>query len=364
MNSRTILIAFALVGLFTGPTVHSAPIIKLDGSSTVFPISEAAAEDFQLQQKGKARITVGISGTGGGFKKFCRGEIDIANASRPIHPSEVEKCRALGIEFIELPVAFDGTVVVVHPDNNWLDAISVADLKKIWEPAAQGTITHWNHVRPEWPNAKIQLFGAGSDSGTFEYFTEAVVGKSKSSRGDYTASEDDNTLIQGVSQEKGSLGYLPMAYYAENKDRLKALGIKSTESGKPVFPSPQSIEDGSYAPLSRPVFIYANLERLNQRPQIEQFLKFYLREAKRLVPEAKYVAFPDRVYQLAEKRLRDRTTGSLFNGHLPTGFSIEKLLSESSKPDSSTTSISALKSTIFRTDSSQTAQLNLELQTE
>lgn len=322
---------------------QAAPIIKLDGSSTVFPISEAAAEDFQLKEKGKARITVGISGTGGGFKKFCRGEVDIANASRPIHPSEIDKCKALNIEFIELPVAFDGTVVVVHPSNNWVSDISVSELKMIWEPEAQGKITHWNQIRPDWPASRLHLFGAGSDSGTFEYFTEAIVGKAKSSRGDYTASEDDNTLIQGVAQEKGALGYLPMAYFAENKSRLKALAVRKAPDASAILPSYETIEDASYVPLSRPIFVYVNLQRLNERPQIEQFLVYYLREAKRLVPEAKYVPFPAKVYQLAEQRLRLRKTGTLFGDHVNTDQSIEQLLSKSllESPNNSTARTSA-----------------------
>jgi phosphate transport system substrate-binding protein len=200
-------------------------LIKIDGSSTVFPATEAVAEEFQKHTKGAVKVTVGISGTGGGFKKFCRGETDIADASRPILKQEMEECKANGIEYIELPICFDALTVAVHPQNNWVDAITVADLKKMWEPEAQGTITHWNQIRPEWPKEKLVLFGAGSDSGTFDYFTEAIVGKAKASRGDFTASEDDNVLVQGIEGNKYALGYIPFAYYAPHAKRMKALAI-------------------------------------------------------------------------------------------------------------------------------------------
>ncbi|MEO5703232.1 MAG: PstS family phosphate ABC transporter substrate-binding protein, partial [Gammaproteobacteria bacterium] len=245
--------------LSAAPTLVSAETIKIDGSSTVFPITEAVAEEFQAATKGKMRVTVGISGTGGGFKKLCRGEIDIQNASRPITSSEIEACRIGGsdgltvsrgsrmtaegaIEYIELPVAYDALTVVINPENTWAVNMTVEDLKKIWAPEAQGKITKWNQVRAEWPDAPLVLYGAGSDSGTFDYFTEAVVGKSKSSRGDYTASEDDNVLVQGVARDKNALGYFGYAYYAENKDKLKAVGIDSGKGA--VLPSEGSVIDG------------------------------------------------------------------------------------------------------------------------
>ena len=214
-------------GAATNPGSSEAAVIKIDGSSTVFPITEAVAEEFQTEQKGKVNVTVGISGTGGGFKKFVRGEIDIADASRPILTEEMGQAKANGIEYIELPIAFDALTVVVNPQNTWVDHMTVAELKKIWEPEAQGKITHWNQIRPEWPNEKIALFGAGADSGTFDYFTEATVGKAKASRGDYTASEDDNVLVQGVEGNKYALGYLPYAYFAPHSTRMKAVDRKS-----------------------------------------------------------------------------------------------------------------------------------------
>src|SRR5918992_774334 len=220
-------------------------VIKIDGSSTVFPITEAVAEEFQKQKP--VKVTVGISGTGGGFKKFVRGETDISNASRPILKEEMDQARANGIEYIELPVAFDALTVVVNNQNNWVTSMTVDDLKKIWEPGAQGKITHWNQVRPEWPNEKIALFGAGADSGTFDYFTEAVVGKAKSSRGDYSASEDDNVLVQGIE-------------WSKNKTQ------------GPVMPSPENVLAGTYNPLSRPLFVYVSRKAL-EKPEVKEFVE-------------------------------------------------------------------------------------------
>src|SRR5690606_25733331 len=238
-------------------------MIRIDGSSTVFPIAEAVAEEFQIAKRGKVRITVGISGTGGGFKRFCRGEIDIANASRPILKDEMEACRRAGIKYLEVPVAFDALTVVVNPKNTWVESLTLDDLKKIWEPAAQGRVTRWDQVRPEWPARPLVLFGPGADSGTFDYFTEAVNGKSKASRGDFAASEDDNVIVQGVETNANALGYFGYAYYVENKDRVRAVPIVNS-AGKAVMPSIEAVTDGSYEPLSRPLFIYVS-EAATQR---------------------------------------------------------------------------------------------------
>src|SRR5918994_7620902 len=225
------IVCLLAMGFACGPKNGGADpggtaIIKIDGSSTVFPITEAVAEEFQKEKGGKVNVTVGISGTGGGFKKFVRGEIDVSDASRPILTEEMAQAKANGIEYIELPIAFDALTVVVNPQNDWVTSMTVAELKKIWEPEAQGKITHWNHIRPEWPNEKIALFGAGSDSGTFDYFTEAICGKAKASRGDYTASEDDNVLVQGVEGNKFALGYIPYAYFAPHSTRMKAVAVQ------------------------------------------------------------------------------------------------------------------------------------------
>ena len=312
-------------GTTPGPRGAEAAVIKVDGSSTVFPITEAVAEEFQ--KEGKTKVTVGISGTGGGFKKFVRGEIDVADASRPILTDEMAQAKANGIEFIELPVAFDALTVVVNNQNDWLTSMTVADLKKIWEPGAQGKITHWNHVRPEWPNEKIALFGAGADSGTFDYFTEAVVGKAKSSRGDYTASEDDNVLVQGVEGNKYALGYIPYAYYAPHSSRMKAVAIeweKNKVKG-PILPSPENVLAGTYNPLSRPLFIYVSRKSLD-KPVVKEFVEFYLTNVKTLAAEVKYVPLTDTAYQMATERLRLMQAGSGFGGVPEVGLPVEEIL--------------------------------------
>lgn len=314
--------------------VKAQSTIKVDGSSTVFPITEAMAEEFQASQKNKVRVTVGISGTGGGFKKFCRAETDIQDASRPIQTSELEACKKAGVRFFELPVAYDATVVIVNPKNDWVKEITVEDLKKIWSPEAQGKITQWSQVNKAWPNENLKLFGAGSDSGTFDYFTEAIVGKAKSSRGDYTASEDDNTLITGVSNDKYALGYVPLAYFTENKGKLKAVAIiggeKSPLKNKAVLPSKETVENGTYFPLSRPVFIYVNEASL-KRPEVSAFVKFYLQHAEKLVPEVKYVALPKKAYEMALENLNKKKLGTVFAGHSDVGLRIEELMKKESK---------------------------------
>ncbi|MGH9881273.1 MAG: PstS family phosphate ABC transporter substrate-binding protein, partial [Pyrinomonadaceae bacterium] len=302
-------------------------VIKVDGSSTVFPITEAVAEEFQKAKQGKVNVTVGISGTGGGFKKFVRGETDISDASRPILTEEMTQAKSNGIEYIELPIAFDALTVVVNTQNNWVDSMTVEELKKIWEPGAQGKITHWNQIRPEWPNEKIALFGAGADSGTFDYFTEAIVGKPKSSRGDYTASEDDNVLVQGVEGNKYALGYIPYAYFAPHSNRMKALGIeweKNKVKG-PVKPSPENVLAGTYNPLSRPLFIYVNRKSLD-KPTVKEFAEFYLKNVGTLAREVKYVPLAESAYQMASERLRSMQTGTGFGGIPEVGLSVEEIL--------------------------------------
>lgn len=302
-----------------------AQLVKIDGSSTVFPITEAVAEDFQQSTKGKVRVTVGISGTGGGFKKFCRGETDISNASRPILKSEMEACKAAGIQYYELPVAYDALTVVINPKNTWVKSLTPEELKKMWEPAAQGKVKTWKQVNPAWPDQPLKLFGPGADSGTFDYFTEATVGKAKSSRGDYTASEDDNVLVQGVSRDVNALGYFGFAYYTENKDKLKAAPI-SMAAGKPaVEPSTQTVENGAYQPLSRPIFIYINAASL-ARPEIQQFIDFYMKQADRLVREVKYIPLPAKAYTFNLEHLQKKQMGTKFGGENKVGLTIEDLM--------------------------------------
>ena len=300
-----------------------AQIVEIDGSSTVFPVTEAVAEEFQKAKKGKIKVTVGISGTGGGFKKFCRGETDIQDASRPILKQEMEACKGAGVQYIELPVAFDALTVIVNPKNDWAGTMTVTELKKIWEPSAQGKIINWNQVRANWPNAPLRLFGAGADSGTFDYFTEAITGKAKSSRGDFTASEDDNVLVQGVANDRNALGFFGFAYYAENKGKLKAVAIDNGKGA--VSPSEKTVLDGSYQPLSRPIYIYVSKKALD-KPEAREFVEFYLESAPKLVREVKYVPLPDKVYALGISRLKSGKVGTAFGGKAEVGVTIEELV--------------------------------------
>lgn len=266
-------------------------VVSLDGSSTVFPISEAVAEEF-LAVAPRVRVTVGVSGTGGGFKKFLAEEIDINDASRAISESEQATAAANGIDYLEIPVAFDGLSVVVNPQNDWVDYLTVEELQLIWQPGS--SVDSWDDIRPEWPARPIRLFGAGTDSGTFDYFTEAINGASGSSRPDYTASENDNVLVQGISGDELALGYFGFAYYIENQDRLKLVPIDN--GAGPVAPSPTTINDGSYSPLSRPIFIYLNTASL-VRPEVKSFVEFYLDNAGVLANEVGYIELPDAMYQ-------------------------------------------------------------------
>lgn len=296
--------------------------IDIDGSSSVYPVTEAVAEEFRVDH-GDVRVTVGVSGTGGGFKKFARGEIDIANASRPIKKEEAEAVRASGHDFIEIPVAYDGLAVVVSPQNDFVDHLTVEELKKIWEPAAQGKIKSWAQVRDGFPDVPLRLYGAGTSSGTYDYFTEAITGKSKSSRGDYTASEDDNVLVQGVSSDIGGLGYFGLAYYTENKSRLKLVGI---DNGKGiVFPTDATVTSGEYSPLSRPEFIYIHSASAN-KPEVKDFVKFYMQQAPALVKEVGYVPLPADVYNLSYQRFLDGKHGSLFANTSTVGADLVSLL--------------------------------------
>lgn len=308
---------------------RDTPVVRIDGSSTVFPIAEAVAEEFQLEQRGAVRVTAGLSGTGGGFKKLCRGDIDISNASRPILTEEIEMCRKAGINFIELPVAFDAITVVVNPKNDWVKSLTIADLKKMWEPAAQGQIARWSQVRPEWPDVPLMLFGPGADSGTFDYFTEAVSHKAKASRGDYTASEDDNVLVQGVENNKNALGYFGYAYYASHKDRMRAVPIER-EDGSQVLPSNETVVDGKYQPLSRPLFIYVS-DKSAQRPEVRQLIEFYLTEGPDLAAQVGFVALPEQAAQVALKHFNENRLGTVFGGVPEVGITIEELLEREAK---------------------------------
>ena len=309
--------------------VASAQIIKVDGSSTVFPITEAVAEEYQIQKHGKVRVTVGISGTGGGFKRFCRGETDVSDASRPILAAEMATCTAAGIKYIELPIAYDALTLVVNPKATWIDQVTVAELKKMWEPAAQGVVTRWNQVNSKWPKAPLKLFGPGADSGTFDYFTEAVNGKAKSSRGDFTASEDDNILVQGIEADVNGLAYFGYAYYAAQQGKMKALRVVNAK-GVAVGPSEAAVLDGSYNPFSRPLFIYVNAQAA-QRPEVKEFVEFYLTQGAQYVKEVKYVPFNAAAYQTALGHFHNNKLGTVFGGAPQVGLKVEDLLAREAK---------------------------------
>lgn len=332
--ASTLLILFSGLSACSGPnnedtqgnasTATNNSIIKIDGSSTVYPIIEAASEEFQRATK--QRITVGISGTGGGFKKFCRGETDIQNASRPILEKEMAACKAAGIDYIELPIAFDALTIAVNKQNTFIQQITVAELKKLWEPAAQKTITSWQQVNPAWPDVSIALYGAGSDSGTFDYFTEAIVGKAKSSRGDFTASEDDNVLVQGVANDKHALGYFGFAYYESNQDKLKAVPVALDANTPAVLPSLETVMNGSYQPLSRPVFIYVNAASAKQKPYVKAFIDAYLKDANTYVTEVQFIPLPAQDLAAVTAHWQALKLGTGFSGKPEVGVRIEDLL--------------------------------------
>lgn len=306
----------------------SAKTIRIDGSSTVYPITSAIAGTYQ-QQDGKGPVTVNISGTGGGFRKFCAGETEINNASRPILTKEMEVCKQSGVRYLELPIAFDALTLAIHPQNDWAKTITLAELKKIWEPAAQGKITRWNQVRPDWPDQPLNLYGAGGDSGTFDYFTEVIVGELKSSRSDYTASEDDEFLVDAVEKDPNALGYFGYGYFEANEADLKALAI---DSGKgPVLPSRETVKRSEYQPLSRPLFIYVNAKAAQTTPEVRDFVQFYLTNARRWTDSEGYIPLPDEAYQIAGTHLEKGKIGTVFGGRSQLNLTIAELLQKEAK---------------------------------
>ena len=301
--------------------------IAIDGSSTVFPIVEAVAEEFGILTGGNVRVTVGISGTGGGFKKFCNSETDISDASRPIKQKEVDMCSLEGVKYIELPVAIDGLTVMVNKSNDFVECMTIDELNKIWSPESEDVVTTWDQIRPEWPNEKMDLYAPGVDSGTFDYFTETVNGESQASRGDFTASENDNVLIQGISGSKYSLGYFGYAYYAENIDKLKAVAIDGGNGC--VIPNDEVINDGTYAPLSRPLFIYVRQDA-SDTPHVSEFVKYFLgAEGQTLVAESGYIPFPQEVYDFGITKFLDGITGTVFGGDNAQKGSVAEVLAGS-----------------------------------
>jgi phosphate transport system substrate-binding protein len=320
---KSLSIAAILAATFNTNVVLAADkIIKIDGSSTVYPITEAVAEEFQKSTK--IKVTVGESGTGGGFKKFCRGETDISDASRPISQKEMDACKEAGIQYIELPIAYDALTVVVNDKNDWVKSLSVADLKKIWGPGS--SVKNWKDVNPAYPDKKMGLYGPGTASGTFDYFSEAINGKAKAHRTDYTPSEDDNVLVQGVSGNEGGLAYFGYAYYEENKDKLRAIPISAKPGSTAVMPSPEAVMNGTYQPLSRPLFIYVNATAAAFKPEVKAFVSFYLENAPALVKEVKYVPLPTADYTAVKAHYKAMKPGTGFNGTPEVGIKITDLL--------------------------------------
>ncbi len=320
---KLLCVATVLAATFNVNTALAAEkIIKIDGSSTVYPITEAVAEEFQKSTK--VKVTVGESGTGGGFKKFCRGETDISDASRPISQKEMDACKEAGIQYIELPIAYDALTVVVNSKNDWVKSLSVDELKKIWGPGS--SVKNWKDVNPAYPDKKMGLYGPGTASGTFDYFSEAINGKAKAHRTDYTPSEDDNVLVQGVTGNVGGLAYFGMAYYEENKDKLRAIPISAKAGGPATLPSVETVENGTYQPLARPIFIYVNATAAAFKPEVKAFVNFYLDNAPTLVKEVKYVPLPTADYTAVKAHFKAMKPGTGFGGKNEVGIKITDLL--------------------------------------
>ncbi|MBW4668808.1 MAG: PstS family phosphate ABC transporter substrate-binding protein [Cyanomargarita calcarea GSE-NOS-MK-12-04C] len=303
--------------------------IKIDGSSTVYPITQAIAKEYKANPENKAIVEVKISGTSGGFEKFCKGETDISNASRPILKAEMEACDKNGIRFMEFPIAFDALTVAINPQNNWAKDITIEELKKIWEPGAEGKITKWNQVRSSWPDKPLNLYGAGGDSGTFDYFTEATVGKARASRKDYTASEDDNVLVEGISKDPNALGYFGYAYYERNQDKLKALAVNSGKGA--VLPSLKSVEENKYQPLSRPLFIYVNLWSNKDRTALSNFVRYYIEKGSKAASFVGYIPLPNDSKNLNYVHLNKGKVGTVFGGEAKLNLTIGELLRKEGK---------------------------------
>ena len=320
---KSMRIAALIAVTFATSHVSAADkVIAIDGSSTVYPITEAMAEEFQKIQK--VKVTVGESGTGGGFKKFCRGETDISDASRPIAQKEMDACKEAGIQYIELPIAYDALTVVVNSKNDWVKSLSVDELKSIWKPGS--TVKSWKQVNSTYPDKALGLFGPGTASGTFDYFTEAVNGKAKASRTDYTPSEDDNVLVQGVSGNVGGMAYFGYAYYEANKDKLRAIPIIAKDGAPAVMPSAAAVKDGTYQPLSRPLFIYVNATAAAFKPEVKAFVNFYLDNAPKLVTEVGYVELPTEDYVAVKAHYKSMKPGPGFGGKNEVGIKIKDLI--------------------------------------
>ncbi len=318
-----------LVGCSSSSQVVQGGEIKIDGSSTVYPISNAVAKDYLEKSGNKPKLDVKFSGTTGGFKRFCAGETDISDASRPILVKEMETCIKAGVAFIELPIAFDALTIVVNPQNTWATNLTMAELKKMWEPAAQGKVKSWKQIRESFPDQPLKLFGAGNQSGTYDYFNEVVSGNPKASRSDYAGSEDDDDTVRGVEKDAGALGYFGFSYYEANANRLKAVAI---DSGKgPVLPSREGVEKATYQPFSRPLFIYVNARAAQQKPEVKAFVDYYLTHAAQISKTVGYVPLPEQAYRLATIQFTRGKIGTVFDGVPQPDVTISELLRRQAK---------------------------------
>ncbi len=299
-------------------------VVRIDGSSTVYPITQVVVQKFLRSEGQRVKVEAKFSGTSAGFRRFCAGETDISDASRPISIKEMETCNKAGVRFIELPIAFDALTLAVNPQNTWARDITLQELTKVWEPSAQGKIKNWNQIRSSYPNRPLSLFGAGKDSGTFDYFNEVTTGNLKLSRLDYTSSEDDNVLVEGIAKDANAMGYIPHAYFEANQRRLKALAINNGRGS--VLPSHETVQNAQYQPFSRPLFIYVNSRAAQEKPELREFVNFYLKNAKTLVSQVGYIPLPDEAYHIASVQFYKGEVGTVFEGVPQPNVTISELL--------------------------------------
>lgn len=325
--SGLIIAALALLGLGSLTQAQTPERILIDGSSTVHALSVAAARRYSRNHRQGAEVTVNFSGTRGGFRAFCHGETDIQNASRPIVTEEIDQCSSNGVEYIEIPVAMDAVSIVAHPSNNWANDITLQELRRVWEPAAEGQILSWSDIRSDWPDRPLKLYGRGRDSGTYDYFTQVVVGQGGESRLDYVDSEDVEFLVEEVNNDPNALGFFDIGSYLRHWEDLKPIAVDSGNG--PIFPTLETMRSLSYRPLTRPLFLYINVESLEQKPQIADFVASYLEDPERWIPLVRFMPLSSRAYQMARARFEARETGSLFRGRTQVTVTIEEALSGS-----------------------------------